>query len=169
MTKSLHLSDQFVISCGSVALDLQNSKVLVIHWRKTGEYFLAKGRKDIGESLEEAAIRETFEETGYTVKLLPLPIPTLATIPSGISSPSHVIEPVAVTQRNTNGKQKIIFWYAAQGDSNAIPALNTQQENEDFDSMWISFDSVNETLSFDDDKQMVSRVIDAARRMLPAI
>lgn len=169
MFKTIHLSEQFVISCGSVTLDLQHSKVLVIHWRKTGEYFLPKGRKDIGESFEEAAIRETFEETGYSVQLLPLPFKTLATTPSGSSRPTNVTEPIAITQRNTDGKRKIIFWYAAQGNSEAKRALNTtQQENEDFDAVWIPIDSVNETLSFPDDKQIILRAADSARGMLSA-
>ncbi|KAM3520468.1 hypothetical protein MY4038_009417, partial [Beauveria bassiana] len=62
--RSLHFSDDFVISCGTVTVDIPESRVLLIRSRGTGEYYLPKGRKDIHESLEEAALRETWEETG---------------------------------------------------------------------------------------------------------
>lgn len=39
-------------------------------------WFLPKGRKDIGETLEQAALREAYEESGYRVDFLPLGIPT---------------------------------------------------------------------------------------------
>jgi 8-oxo-dGTP pyrophosphatase MutT (NUDIX family) len=55
------------------------SKVLDIYLRKTGEYCLPKGRKDVGEQLEATAVRETYEETGYIVEVLPHQLTTLAT------------------------------------------------------------------------------------------
>jgi 8-oxo-dGTP pyrophosphatase MutT (NUDIX family) len=48
------------------------------------EYLLPKGRKDRGESLEQTALRETFEETGYPCKLLPVDMVTRAPEP-GVS------------------------------------------------------------------------------------
>ncbi|KAK1230316.1 hypothetical protein PQX77_006594 [Marasmius sp. AFHP31] len=77
--ESPSFSDQFVISCGTVTLDLQLKKALLIRWNKNGEILLPKGRKNIGESLYDAALRETLEETGYKAKLLPLPVATLST------------------------------------------------------------------------------------------
>lgn len=59
-SKSLHLASDFTISCGTVAVDLQRSKILLVKWLKNGEIFLAKGRKDVGERLEDTAIRETY-------------------------------------------------------------------------------------------------------------
>src|SRR5438067_82739 len=79
--RSLHFSDSFAISCGTVILDLGRAKVLLVYWRTTGEYFLPKGRKNIAETLEQTALHETFEETGHQVELLPMSIQTLATAP----------------------------------------------------------------------------------------
>lgn len=112
MNRSLHLSESFVISCGTVTLDIDRSKVLVIYLRKTGEYCFPKGRKDVGERLEATAVRETYEETGYIVELLPLQLTTLATL-HGIDDvrsalPGGTTEPIAVTQRTTQGVLKII-------------------------------------------------------------
>ena len=67
-----------------MSIDVKRLKVLLIRWRKTGEYMLPKGRKDLGETLEQTAERKTFEETGIPVELLPVDIGTLATTPSSV-------------------------------------------------------------------------------------
>ncbi|KAF8742617.1 hypothetical protein AX14_003249 [Amanita brunnescens Koide BX004] len=167
MNRSLHLSESFVISCGTVTLDIDQSKVLVIYLRKTGEYCLPKGRKNVGEQLEAASVRETYEETGYNVELLPLQLTTLATLPghdSRFTITGGTTEPVAVTQRTNQGVLKIIFWYAARGDSSAIRQMNTtDQVDEDFDAVWCPMDEVVQLLTFQDDKTIAARVIETAR------
>jgi 8-oxo-dGTP pyrophosphatase MutT (NUDIX family) len=171
MNRSLHLSESFVISCGTVTLDINRSKVLIIYLRKTGEYCLPKGRKDVGEQLEATAVRETYEETGYIVELLPLHLTTLATLHGNDDVRSEgKTEPVAVTQRSTTqGVLKIIFWYAARGDSCAIRQMNTtEQDDEDFDAVWCPMDEVLRLLTFHDDKTITARVIEAARGGVPA-
>ncbi|KAL2209137.1 hypothetical protein CC79DRAFT_1396071 [Sarocladium strictum] len=164
-SRQILLSDQFVISCGTVTIDPQRSKVLLIRLRTTDEYFLPKGRKDIGETLEETAKRETFEETGIQVELLPLKINTLATVPSAAIAANHtgaVTEPMAMTQRkDATGTLKIIFWFVAEGDSASVPEQRQQQEGEDFDTVWKDFDDVAATLSFDDDRRVAAAAIDA--------
>ena len=129
---------------------------------------LPKGRKDIDESLEETALRETFEETGIRVQLLPVDINSLATLPPSIKTedrPEAVTEPIAVTQRTTRqGILKIIFWYVAAADSTTVPEEGTQQENEDFDTVWSDFDNVGSTLSFDEDRSIAEAAIAAVQR-----
>ena len=169
--KILYFSDQFAISCGTVSLDVDRSKVLLVRWRKTGEYFLPKGRKDVDEPLLQTARRETFEETGIRVQLLPVAIDTLATFPSSLAQvdrPKLVTEPIAVSQRIVNGTLKIIFWYVAAADSTTAPEEGTQQEDEDFDTIWADFDNVLRTLSFDDDQRIAQAAIAAVRGGLPA-
>ncbi len=163
--RQLHFSDAFAISCGTVTIDAERFKVLLIHLRKTGEYFLPKGRKNIGESLHQTALRETYEETGIPVDLLPVEMETLATVPSDTPASDlarYVTEPIAVAQRVTEGKLKIIFWYVAQGDSEKARVEGTQQEGEEFDTVWVPFDEVASTLSFEDDKQVADRAVHLA-------
>ncbi|KAJ3534728.1 hypothetical protein NM208_g7426 [Fusarium decemcellulare] len=171
--KSLFFSDQFAISCGTVSVDVARSKVLLIHWRKTGEYLLPKGHKDVGEALEQTAKRETFEETGIPVELLPVDIDTLATLPSTMRTkyrPRAVTEPIAVSQRVTKGGVlKIIFWYVAVADSTVARQEGTQQEGEDFDTIWADFDHVGSTLSFDDDRRIAEKAVTAVRRGVGAV
>ncbi|KAI0903357.1 NUDIX hydrolase domain-like protein [Ustulina deusta] len=163
--KSLYFSDQFAISCGTVTVDPERSKVLLIYLRKTGEYMLPKGHKDLSETLEQTATRETFEETGIRVELLPVKIDTLATLPSPREAkgyPQAVIEPIAMTQRTAEGGPlKIIFWFVAVADSTTTREEGTQQENEEFDTIWADFHDIASTLSFDNDRRVAQAAIDA--------
>ncbi|KFY47221.1 hypothetical protein V494_00101 [Pseudogymnoascus sp. VKM F-4513 (FW-928)] len=155
------LSEAFVISCGTITLDPVERKILLIRWRKNGEIFLPKGRKNIGESLEDAAVRETYEETGFRVTILPLGIPTLATPDAATKQVSEKnTEPIAFSQRVTdNNTLKLIFWFSVKGDSTVAPESGTQEEGEDFDPIWEDLDSVIETLTFADDRRIVERFI----------
>lgn len=166
--QNLVFSDRFAISCGTVSIDVKRSKVLLIRWRKTGEYMLPKGRKDLGETLEQTAERETFEETGIPVELLPVDIDTLATAPSSVEEvenrPKAVVEPIAVSQRLAQGVLKIIFWYVAAADSTSVRQEGTQQENEEFDTVWIDFNDVTSILSFDNDRRIAQAGIAAVCR-----
>jgi ADP-ribose pyrophosphatase YjhB (NUDIX family) len=125
---------------------------------------LPKGRKDIGESLEETALRETFEETGVKVQLLPVDIDSLATSAQGKDRPKAITEPIAVSQRMTKGGLKIIFWYVGMADSTITPEEGTQQEDEDFDTVWVSFGNVESTLSWEDDRRIASKAIAAVQK-----
>ncbi|KAJ9296720.1 hypothetical protein DTO271G3_4919 [Paecilomyces variotii] len=153
----------FIISCGTVTVDPIQRKVLLIRSKKTGDFVLPKGRKNIGETLEDAALRETYEETGFRVALYPLPIPTLATpatVEDTLDDSSVVTEPVAVSQRMRDGKLKIIFWFAARGDATATADAGTQEEWEDFESIWVDYALAVPALTFDDDRSIVQAVID---------
>ena len=157
----MHFSDEFVISCGTVTLDLQARKVLVLFSRKAGEYLLPKGRKDIGEGLETTALRETFEESGYTCPLLPHTLPTLAptSIANQVDSGRVTTEPFAVTQRTTNEVLKVIFWYLAQAYSSATQTEDTQMEDEDFETIWAEDGKALELLTFEDDRAIARRAM----------
>ncbi|KAJ8080803.1 hypothetical protein AAF712_006805 [Marasmius tenuissimus] len=165
--ESPSFSDQFVISCGTVTLDLQLGKALLIRWNKNGEIMLPKGRKNIGESLYDAALRETLEETGYKATSLPLPVATLSTPKTDTDDGLPHTEPIAVNQRFSPKKQlKIIFWFAAQADSTQPRQMGSQQEDEDFEPLWTPVGEVDQTLTFDEDRQIAQKVIDGARHLI---
>ena len=74
-------SERCTISCGTVCVDPRAGKVLIIFNRRLGIWQLPKGRKNIGEDLHSAALRETYEETGVPASLLPLMVQTRSTKP----------------------------------------------------------------------------------------
>ena len=76
MDRTLNLSHEFVLSAGTVSIDLSKNLVLILYHCPTGKFSLPKGRKNAGESLENAAIRETMEESGYKCTLLNHSLPT---------------------------------------------------------------------------------------------
>ncbi|KAF4453151.1 nudix domain-containing protein [Fusarium austroafricanum] len=168
INKSLHLSHEFVISCGTVTVDIKRSKVLLIRWRKTGEIMLPKGRKDRSERLEQTALRETFEETGIHAQLLPVGIDTLATPPPLVDAEGRreaATEPIALSQRvDHQGILKVIFWYVAEADSTVTPVDGTQQQDEDFETIWEDFGNVTSTLSFPDDQRIAQAAIGAINK-----
>ena len=159
---SVLFSDSFVFSCGTITLDPVQLKVLLIRWIPKEEILLPKGRKNIGETLESAALRETYEETGFPVTLYALSFPTLATSAADEHKLqlSDTTEAFAISQRRDGNKVKIIIWYIAKGDSTAKPEAETQQEGEDFEPIWADLDTAVESLTFEDDKLIAQKAID---------
>lgn len=135
---------------------------------QNGEITLPKGRKNIGETLESAALRETHEETGFRVTLYPLHCPTLATPAADVPKAqlSAMAEAVAVSQRRDGDKVRIIFWFMAEGDSTAKPDTATQQEGEDFEPIWADLDNAVESLDFKDNKLIAQKAINAAETII---
>lgn len=157
-------ASEFVISCGTVTFDLTQAEVLLIRCRTSNECMLPKGRKNVGETLEATALRETWEETGYEATLLPLRNRTQATSGSVNDSMSLTnTEPIYMSHRNSNGLFKIIFWYAATGDSTADEQQRPQQPNEDFETKWTPCDEAEAALSFDDDRQIFQTAWEAVK------
>jgi 8-oxo-dGTP pyrophosphatase MutT (NUDIX family) len=178
----LHLAPSFVISCGTITLDIEERKILLIRWLTTNEILFAKGRKDIGATLEATAVRETYEETGLRATLLPTSAPTRqtwsrehrariekaenaslpTTTPAGDVDPAQLhTEAIAVHQRITSeGVLKIIFWYIAEGDSTAVPDEDTKEADEDFENIWADWDAIDSTLTFEDDRVLAKYVLD---------
>lgn len=58
------MSNEFVICAGCILLRRWPTlQVCILYQAKEDRYILPKGRKDRGESLEETALRETYEGT----------------------------------------------------------------------------------------------------------
>lgn len=126
--------------------------------RSTNEISLPKGRKDENECLKAAALRETYEESGYSATIFPPKIPRHAT--NNTSNEEHE-EPIAMTQRFKDGVLKIIFWYAASVGSQ-VSQPGTQQEGEYFEPSWLDRTQALAALTFNDDREVAQLAIDAA-------
>lgn len=58
----VYFASDFMIGAGMVILQPSTGKIVVVHDGRTNGWFLPKGRKDVGESLEQTALREAYEE-----------------------------------------------------------------------------------------------------------
>ncbi|GJJ14022.1 hypothetical protein Clacol_008279 [Clathrus columnatus] len=78
---SIWFCHDFILGAGTVIIQPTTKLIVLIYHPGTKTWFLPKGRKDTGESLEQAALREAYEESGYRAKFLPLALPSLAPLP----------------------------------------------------------------------------------------
>ena len=62
------MSDE-IQAAGGVVVDDRNSTVLIVHRPRYDDWSLPKGHVDPGETFEQAALREVFEETGVRCEL----------------------------------------------------------------------------------------------------
>ena len=158
--KILDLSESFVLSSGTVCFDIEEKRVLLLNYRPKNEILLPKGRKDRGESLEIAAVRETYEESGFQCQLLPHSLHTNAQAPASREHQPHT-EPIAVQQRIANRVRKIIFWYLAQSDPSKPWTPGTQDEGEDFESRWVPVKDALDIISNSDDRLVLKQALKA--------
>lgn len=159
MDRHLDFSEDFVLSSGTVPIDVSKGLVLLLYYRPKGEYMLPKGRKNVGETLEAAAIRETAEESGFKCSLFKHQLKTNAQELVG----SYHTEPIAVQQRMNQDVRKIIFWYVAEVDSTSHRMRDTQEEGEDFDVEWVCVENATSKCSFEDDRKILAKALEAVR------
>ncbi|KAJ7494636.1 NUDIX hydrolase domain-like protein [Mycena galericulata] len=167
-----YFSDKFVASAGCVLFRKNESDALeicVLHERNTDEWLLPKGRKDCGEDLAAAAMRETFEETGYPCMLLPCRMPTRAPAP-GMNGPDAVAlvdgatEPFALTVRDQGDRGvKLVWWFLAHCAPGTQQVEGTQTAWEAFDAVWMPADEAPARLTFAGDQDTVKQAVRIVR------
>lgn len=165
-----YLSGKFIISAGSVLFRQNPSsstlEICILHHTIRDEWLLPKGRKDRGETIEAAAIRETYEETGYPCRLWPQTIPTRAP-PAGVNNIHTVeavegsVEPIAVTIRDLgNSGIKIIWWYMAKVEEGAEKVEGSQMEGEHYESVFLDAKLAVGRLTFTSDRDVVKQALE---------
>ncbi|KAK2590229.1 hypothetical protein QQS21_012090 [Conoideocrella luteorostrata] len=173
-------SQSLMISCGCVLIDPLTRKIAILFDNSTSITQLPKGRKNIGEDIYAAALREAHEETGLSVQPLPLKIPTRATptvtmmhlvnkspegCPEDVTSTVENCEPVAVCHHvcSSTLAYKLVFWYAAQADSTAVPAEGTMEAWEDFQLKWVDARDAAGRMSMAADGDVIEKVLSDMR------
>jgi 8-oxo-dGTP pyrophosphatase MutT (NUDIX family) len=134
------------------------------------KWLLPKGRKDMGESIEAAAVRETFEETGYPCELIPVRMPTRAP-PPGVDVKDVVrvvddaTEPVAVTLRNLEKDGcKFTWWFTGRVKGHRTKKVEgTQTESECYVSEFFNADEAVRKVTYDRDRHAVEQALAVVR------
>ncbi|KAF9648521.1 hypothetical protein BDM02DRAFT_3187073 [Thelephora ganbajun] len=135
-----HATD-FILGAGVVIIQPSTSKIVLVTDERE-RWFLPKGRKDKGETLEQTASREAYEETGYRIQFLPLYTGSLAPDPrlTREGLPVKDTEPIAITTYNWpaghpylgrfGSGEYLTSWYVGQIAEDAVPDLGTAMQYE---------------------------------------
>lgn len=167
---SQHTSEQFIESAGAILFRLSTQEVCLLHLVSRDEYIVAKGRRNLGENPQDAALREVREETGYECRLLPVTMasrtpPAVETEQSGddvLRTYSNVTEPFFLQIRHleTKGDVKLIWWFIAAVDESKNPKNDHHLMEEKFEVEFYSYKEAVKKLTFQLDQDIVRRAID---------
>ena len=130
-----------IFSAGGVLVNQETKQILLVYKETSGEWLLPKGHLEDGETIEETAQREIFEETGYKNKVGEL---------LSVQIRPDVVEPE---------KSKVIFWFKSALE-NEERIENTQENNENFVGKWVSKEEAMNLLKWEEDKKLVGNAFD---------
>ncbi|EAU87791.2 hypothetical protein CC1G_09410 [Coprinopsis cinerea okayama7 len=96
---SVWSSMDFMLGVGMVIIQENTHKIVVVYEKEKKYCFFPRGRKDVGESLEQAALREAYEESGYRASFMPHWAPHLAPFPPSDPEANYraTTEAIAIT------------------------------------------------------------------------
>ena len=120
-------------SCGCIIID--NGKVLLVK-QTAGHWGFPKGHVEANETEIETAIRETKEETNLSVEI--------------VSNARYTME-YAIDE---DIHKEVVYFIAKETTNNVIA-----QESEISDIKWFSFKEALETISFDNAKALLKKVL----------
>lgn len=134
---SLWFASDFLLGAGMVILQPATDKIVVVYDSASRTWFLPKGRKDVGESTEQAALREAYEESGYRARFLPLVSYSRAPAPGSRFNEEATTEPIFLSTQyfrpryeNDYGGEYLTFWYVGEISENAVREEHTGMEDE---------------------------------------
>jgi 8-oxo-dGTP diphosphatase len=111
-------------------------EVACIFREARGDWTFPKGKLDVGETFEEGALREVFEETGMQC---------------------HVVRFVGTTNyTHRKGKPKIVVYYLMSADEDAGFEANDEVD----ELMWLPLEDVRDHLTWDRDQELFDMVIE---------
>jgi 8-oxo-dGTP pyrophosphatase MutT (NUDIX family) len=131
-------STNFLICSGSILFASTRAplQICLLHHMERNEWLLPKGRKDRGECVPATAIRETFEETGYPCRQLPLDMVTRAPAATAQTKDApecvHACEePFMLTlRRTTNARTTVKVNGSASGGGSTTSTSSTSAEED---------------------------------------
>lgn len=126
-------------SAGGVVI--HDGKVLVIHSPSRKSFNLPKGTIEANESIEQTALREVQEETGYRVRIV-----------KDIGSLTYDFD-------SHDGKRyrKTVSYFLMELADLDEPIKNLQ-EGEDFENEWLAPSEAMRRLTYDDTRAIVAKV-----------
>lgn len=145
-------SDSFMLGAGMVLIQENTHKIVVVYDSRHKKWFFPRGRKDVGESVEQAALREAYEESGYEPYLFPHFGPCHAPLPPTMDPRSRGpwYEPIFITlgfwrpgsrKRLNHGGEYLTTWYLGGIEEDAVRKLDTGMPDEkDYESHLLDYE-----------------------------
>ncbi len=126
-----------VIAAGAVCWRIEGGKlrILLVHREARADVGLPKGKLDPGETPPQTAVREVAEETGLSIRLGP-----------SLGSIEYTIG---------DGRQKIVYYWAAEISEEAIRASTFNPNAEIAKLSWHSIAKAKELLSYARDRELL--------------
>ena len=115
--------------------------VLLIKSKSRNTISIPKGKAEFNESIEETALREVREETGYDTKII-----------SKIGSINFDFE----KDGEIRNKTVTCFKLELLNDFDPKPNL---QEGEDFENIWVTPNEAVSLLTYDEEREVVKKAI----------
>ncbi|KAF8816963.1 hypothetical protein BYT27DRAFT_7205352 [Phlegmacium glaucopus] len=164
---SFWCSQDFMLGAGMILIQENTHKIVVVYETQKKAWFFPRGRKDIGESLEQTALREAYEESGYHAEFMPLfsphHAPTPPHQPDAHERPN--VEPIFVSLRAwqpkrrrrpgtvDNGGEYLTTWYVGRIAENAVQQKGTGMPDEqNYESHLLSIDEAMRCISAGEQK-----------------
>ncbi|KAH8822663.1 hypothetical protein DL96DRAFT_1618635 [Flagelloscypha sp. PMI_526] len=162
LPNSIYCSSDFMLGAGMVIIQPSTKKVVLVFDKSLQCFFLPKGRKDVDESLEETALREAYEETGYRARFMDIYHSTRAPAPPSdpdrSTRPNH--EPIYMDvqgwgpklshtgERRDNGGEYFVTWYLGEIDHDAVREENSTQQSDEigYESVLLTYEEAMNNL-----------------------
>ena len=109
-------------------------EVLVVHRNRYNDVSLPKGKWEIHETIEETALREVKEETGYD------------TIITGVAG---------VQTRRVNDKMKITVFFVMELTDKDQGPINSNSDNEVKEVLWLGEDELSSRVSYPEQTDII--------------
>jgi 8-oxo-dGTP diphosphatase len=130
------------VAAGGVVFDASSTeagRVLLVHRPKYNDWSFPKGKKEPGETIQEAAIREVSEETGLTCRV----VCELQSIRYSFENRKGVAGP------------KVVYYFLMEPSSGSIEVNNYEIDGAE----WFELDRAMSVLSYEQDRQLLGSVI----------
>jgi 8-oxo-dGTP diphosphatase len=130
-----HMAEPEVLAAGGL-LVRDDGRVAVVHRPRYDDWSLPKGKLDAGESFEDGALREVWEETGVRGRIRE--------------------ELAPVEYRDRKGRDKLVRWYRMDVDG----APDTFVPNDEVDDLrWVTPAEALDLVDYDHDRALLGTIV----------
>ena len=123
-----------MLAAGGVVVR-DDGRVAVIHRPRYDDWSLPKGKLEDGESFEDGALREVFEETGIEGRI------------------TGELEPVSYVDRK--GRDKLVRWYRMDVAADPAPFAPNDEVDE---LLWLAPAEARSKLDYEHDRRLIGAI-----------